>query len=151
MSAAAREPNIGAYRLMVEVPVRFRDTDAMGHVNNAVYLTYLELARERYWREVFGLVDYSKIDLILARVEIDFRSPSRSGETIVVGIRASTIGTRSFEFTCEAWEMQTRRLVLEARTTQVMYDYEAGRTKPMSEEARKTILAFEAPGTVLVR
>lgn len=147
--AGAEEP--GAYRLTVDVPVRFRDTDGMGHVNNAVFFTYLELARERYMRELFSLEDYGKVDYILARAEIDFRSPARSGETIVVGIRASEIGRKSFAFEYEAWERSTRRLVVKGRTVQVMYDYPASATKEIPEEMRRRILGFEAPGTVTLR
>ena len=140
-----------AYRLTVDIPVRFRDTDGMGHVNNAVYLTYLEIARERYWRECFGLADYRKVDLIVARIEIDFRSPATVGETIVVGIRASAIGRKSFDFTYEGWEKTDRRLMVSARSVQVMYDYAGGMSKEVSEEVRKGLLSFEAPGTVALR
>ncbi len=44
----------GPFRHRVEIVVRFADTDAMGHVNNAVYLTYCEMARIRYWTDVTG-------------------------------------------------------------------------------------------------
>ncbi len=69
--------------------VRFRDCDTMGHVNNAVYSTYLEEARI----DVLGGLS----DFILARVEIDFRSELRAGEEIEVGTRAGRLGTKSFE------------------------------------------------------
>src|SRR5438093_11267414 len=140
-----------AYRFTVDIPVRFRDTDGMGHVNNAVYLTYLEIARDRYWRERFGLADYRKIDLIVARVEIDVRSPARVGDTVVVGIRASAVGRKSFEFTYEGWEKSDRRLLISARSVQVMYDYLTGASKEVSEEVRQGLLSFEAPGTVSLR
>ena len=67
--------------------VRFRDCDAMGHVNNAVYSTYLEEARIG----VLGALH----DFILARVEIDFRSELRNGEDVEVRTRCSRIATRS--------------------------------------------------------
>jgi hypothetical protein len=44
----------GPFHHHVEVTVRFADTDAMGHVNNAKYLTYCEIARIRYWTDVTG-------------------------------------------------------------------------------------------------
>src|SRR4029079_17215774 len=69
--------------------VRFRDCDLMGHVNNAVYSTYLEEARI----EVLG----GLADFILARVEIDFRSEIRAGEEVEVRTRCSRVGTKSFE------------------------------------------------------
>src|SRR5262245_20170011 len=141
----------GPYRVTVEIDVRFRDTDGMGHVNNAVYLTYLEVARERYWREVFGLRDYRSVDIIMARVEIDFRAPIVPGDVIVVGLRASALGRRSFEFLYEGWRKGDGTVVFASRSIQVMYDYAAGGTKELSREARERILAFEAPGTVTQR
>ena len=141
----------GSYRVSVEIDVRFRDTDGMGHVNNAVYLTYLEVARERYWREVFGLRDYRKVDIIMARVEIDFRAPIVPGDVIVVGVRASALGRRSFDFLYEGRRKADGTVVFASRSVQVMYDYQAGRTKDLSPEARETILAFEAPGSVTTR
>jgi acyl-CoA thioester hydrolase len=69
--------------------VRFRDRDAMGHVNNAVYSTYLEEAR------IGVLGDLG--DVILARVEIDFRAELRMGEEVEVRTRCPRVGTKSFE------------------------------------------------------
>ena len=69
--------------------VRFRDCDAMGHVNNAVYSTYLEEARIGVLGDLF--------DFILARVEIDFRSELRMGEDVEVRTRCPRIGTKSFD------------------------------------------------------
>ena len=69
--------------------VRFRDCDAMGHVNNAVYSTYLEEAR-------IGVLG-DLVAFILARVEIDFRSELRLGEEVEVGTRCSRIGSKSFD------------------------------------------------------
>src|SRR4029078_1685342 len=58
----------------VEV-VRFRDLDALGHVNHAVYLTYFESARIAYWLHATKRTGLGALDMILARAEIDFRAP----------------------------------------------------------------------------
>ena len=147
----AASATAAGYKLRVEVPVRFRDTDGMGHVNNAVYLTYQEVARERYWRELFGLEDYRQVDLIVARIEIDFRAPATVGDTIVIGIRASAIGERSFDFVYEGWRKGDGAVLCSARSVQVMYDYAAGKTKPVSDAMRSALLAYEQPGSVKVR
>ena len=106
--------------------VRFRDCDAMGHVNNAVYSTYLEEARIRV---LGGLTPF-----ILARVEIDFRSQLRAGEEIEVGTRCSRVGTKSFDL-----EHQIRadgRVVADARSVLVGYDYDTERSVPLSDEIK---------------
>ena len=98
--------------------VRFRDLDGMGHVNNAVFLTYLEQARLAW----FGSDDDLPLrDVILARTEIDFRAPVQWGETVEIGVRPSRLGTKSFEL---EYELRSgERLVAEARSVLVGYDY----------------------------
>ena len=102
--------------------VRFADVDAMGHVNNAVFLTYLEDARNAFLAELGLIRTLEDIRMILARVEIDFRSPLRHGEEIEVYVRPSRFGTKSFDL---EYELRAGgRLVAEARTVLVGYDYE---------------------------
>jgi len=99
--------------------------DAMGHVNNAVYLTYLEMGRIAYYTALFGSEGLSarKFNFILAHVEVDFRSPVYLGESIFVGTRVERVGNRSFHFAYEIREGESGRLVVEAKSVQVMYDY----------------------------
>jgi acyl-CoA thioester hydrolase len=115
--------------------VRFRDVDAMGHVNNAVFLTYLEEARISYLLR-FGA---GVTDMILARVEIDFRAPLRSGEEIEIGVRPAGIGTKSFEL-----EYQVRSgasVAAEAKTVIVSYDYETGRSVELPQSWKEALAA----------
>src|SRR5437763_5599096 len=83
--------------------VRFRDLDGMGHVNNAVYSTYLEQARLAWFsRTPLGEADEMPLrDVILARTEIDFRSPLRLGEVVEVGVRPARVGAKSSELEYE--------------------------------------------------
>lgn len=106
--------------------VRFRDCDAMGHVNNAVFSTYLEEARIGV---LGGLAPF-----ILARVEIDFRAELRQGEEIEVRSRCSRIGTKSFDL--EHVIAAGDRVVAEAKSILVAYDYERSTSVPLSEELR---------------
>ena len=106
--------------------VRFRDCDAMGHVNNAVYSTYLEEAR-------IGVLE-DLIDFILARVEIDFRSELRLGEEVEVRTRCSRVGTKSFDL--EHVIAANDRVVAEAKSVLVSYDYDIGESVPVPDELR---------------
>ncbi len=113
--------------------VRFRDLDALGHVNNAVYLTYLEQARVAF----LSPAGYEPGAMILARCEIDFRSQIQLGETVEVALTPARVGTKSFEL---AYEMKVGdRLVAEAKTVLVAYDYERGETQPVPDEWRKLL------------
>ncbi len=113
--------------------VRFRDLDALGHVNNAVYLTYLEQARIAFLAP--GGAEISS--MILARVEIDFRAPVALGETVEVSFRPSRVGTKSFEL---SYELRVgERLVAEAKTVLVAYDYERAESRPLPDAWRKLL------------
>jgi acyl-CoA thioester hydrolase len=111
--------------------VRFRDCDAMGHVNNAVYSTYLEQARI----SILGGLE----PFILARVEIDFRAEVRAGEDVDVRSRCPRIGTKSFDLDHQVWAGD--RLVAEAKSVLVGYDYESGTSVPLTENQRSRLTA----------
>ena len=113
--------------------VRFRDLDGMGHVNNAVFLTYMESARIAYL-SALGAGDNPLRNLILARAEVDFRSPITFGEDVEVGVRAAKIGNKSFELEYEV--RADGRLAAEGKSVLVGYDYERGASVEIPAEWR---------------
>jgi len=133
---------IPGFTLTREIAPRFRDTDAMGHINNAVYITYLEVARQEYWRAFSGDVDYRRVPFILARVEIDFRSEALVSEVLDIGIRCDWVGNKSFAFGYQIRE-RSGRLVVEATTVQVCYDYVAKRSIPVPDDMRAQLERYE--------
>ena len=113
--------------------VRFRDCDSLGHVNNAVYLTYLEEARVDL-RNEFGF-DWTQ--MILARCEIDFRDQVSVGEVVEVTMWPTRVGIKSFDL---AYELKVGdRLVAEAKTVLVAFDYERGESVPLRDDWRKLL------------
>jgi acyl-CoA thioester hydrolase len=114
---------VDGYPFVYRDTVRFRDLDGMGHVNNAVFLTYMESARIAYL-SALGAGDNPQHSLILARAEVDFRSPIAFGEDVEVGVRPSRIGTKSFELEYEV--RADGRVAAEGKSVLVGYDYEAG-------------------------
>jgi acyl-CoA thioester hydrolase len=131
------------FRLAVPIRPRFRDTDAMGHINNAVYVTYFEIARTEYWRRVTDNPKYQEVPFILAHTSIDFRSPAFVHEMLSVGVRVARIGRSSFECAYRIAEEATDRLVCEGRSVQVIFDYAKGASYPMPEALRAQFRAFE--------
>ena len=109
--------------------VRFRDCDAMGHVNNAVYSTYLEESRIGV---LGGLGAF-----ILARVELDFRAELRAGEEVEVRTRCARIGTKSFDL--EHVISADGRVVAEAKSVLVSYDYERGESVRVPDALRERL------------
>ena len=127
--------------MRVPIEVRFRDLDAMGHVNNAVFSTYLEIARTHLWM-AFGGGDFG---FILARLEIDFRKPVALGEDLEVEIGYGAIGRSSFDLLYRVTKRKTGELAAQGRTVQVAFDYATGKTKPLTDEMKERMRSFEAP------
>ena len=137
--AAAAE----VYPVEALVEVRFRDLDPMGHVNNAVYLTYLEVARAHYWRALGQTESTAIRTYVLAHATIDYRSPVRLGDEILCGVRVESFGRKSFAMRYRLRERRSGRLVATALTVQARYDYEAGTAIAIEEEAKRRIREFE--------
>jgi acyl-CoA thioester hydrolase len=140
----------GAFGHRREIQVRFADTDAMGHVNNAVYLTYCEIARIAYWTDVTGepvrLGTAGAESLILAEARISYRAPAFHGEMVTVETRAVRIGRSSFSLehrltACVAG--QPSRLVATSESILVRYDYTREAPVALSDEFVAAIETFE--------
>ena len=131
------------YKVSFPLQVRFRDTDAMGHVNNAVYLSYLELARMEYWSRVMGSRDYHNVDFILVHASIDYRSPALVHEALEIAVRVSEMRRSSFTMDYRIVEVPSGRLIVEARTVLACYDYKKGKVKRLEEETRRAMAEFE--------
>jgi acyl-CoA thioester hydrolase len=133
------------FRFSVTVGVRWRDLDALSHVNNAVYFTYLEQARVGYLQELGLFPDTPwSIGFILADAHCRFKSPLTLSERVTVRIRVSELGRSSFIFEYRV-EGEDGRLAAEARTTQVCYDYDDRHPVSIPDEWREAIASFE-PG-----
>ncbi|MBI4376607.1 MAG: acyl-CoA thioesterase [Elusimicrobia bacterium] len=131
------------YRTNIEINPRFRDTDAMGHINNAVYLSYLEMARLEYLDKVFGITRFQDIPLILARVEIDYRSPGLLHEKFDLGVRVSSLGGANFTMEYLMDERKSCRCVVEAKTVQVYYDYAEGKVRRLPPDWVRKIKEYD--------
>lgn len=105
--------------------VRFRDCDALGHVNNAVYLTYFEEARTAWFlANVRGPEGKRDFPFILASAEVSYKSPARFGEDLAIAVRVAEVRQRSFAL---GYRIESAgRLVAEGKTVQVAYDYAVG-------------------------
>ena len=134
---------VDGYSLSVPIEVRFRDLDSMGHVNNAVYLTYFENARIAYWRAVPGVRSRRNLDYILARAECDFRSPVTLDDDLFCHIRVAALGRSSFVFEYLLRDRSTGRVAAEGRTVQVMYDYATRKSQPLDPGVKAAIAEFE--------
>ena len=122
-----------AYRHRLSV--RFRDCDAMGHVNHAVYFTYLEQCRLTFWRELTGTPS-PHTRIIIARAECDYRAPAQFGDELEVRVNVGEIGRSSFTLVYEIVQAGSDRLVASGKTVMVSYDYAAGASVPLPAATR---------------
>jgi acyl-CoA thioester hydrolase len=117
----------------VRIPIRWRDVDAYGHVNNAVFLNYLEEARDRLVESLFGAQAW---DFVIARVAIDFRSElQQTDREVLVRCGVTGFGTSSVR-TRELVHAADGRLSAEAESVIVARDPEVGRSRPLTDTER---------------
>jgi acyl-CoA thioester hydrolase len=134
---------MSAFRFHHRLQVRFRDCDLMGHVNTAVYFTYVEQARFAYWHELSGSNASEGIpSIIIARAECDFVRPAMPGEWLELWLGTTRIGRTSFTIECEILGADGR-LVARARTVQVMYDYATAKAFPVPDSFRARMEEYE--------
>ena len=140
----------GPFNHELDIQVRFADTDAMGHVNNAKYLTYCEFARIGYWTDVTGdpmMLGTDRAEsLILAEARITYRAPMFHLDRLTVQSRATRIGRTSFTLehrlvACAPDEAP--RLVAVSESVLVRYDYATESPTPISAKHIAAIEAFE--------
>ncbi len=120
-----------------DVNVRWRDSDALGHVNNAVYLTYLEEARDAFYLRTMGDPIY-----VIVRLEIDFRAEVRYADrTVRVEIAVERLGTTSLT-TSETLRTAAGEIAAEARVVTVRWDPDSRAAVPFSDEQRAGLTEY---------
>lgn len=129
---------IAGYPFVFWDQVRFGDLDTLGHVNNAVYATYLESARLAYYQELTGL-PLEQLNIILAELTITYRAPAFYRDRLAVGVRVASVGTKSFSMEYLIARAGDDAVIAAARSVLVAYDYVAGRTIPVPEVVRRLV------------
>jgi acyl-CoA thioester hydrolase len=132
-----------AFRFRHQLRVRFRDCDLFGHVNNAVYFTYMEEARWAYWRQLTGDFPVGRLPgLILARAECDYIRPAQPGELIDIWLGTTKIGRTSMTLDCEMFD-ERGAAVAHGTVVMVAYDYATATAVPVPDWARTRIEEYE--------
>jgi acyl-CoA thioester hydrolase len=134
----ASETRASAWACRHRLSVRFRDCDAIGHVNHAVYFTYFEQCRLTFWREqTGGPSPHARV--IIARAECDYRSPAHFGDELEIRLRIGEVGRSSFTLRYEIVNAATEALVAVGSTVMVSYDYAEGKSVPLPSAARELL------------
>jgi acyl-CoA thioester hydrolase len=124
----------------VRIAIRWRDMDAFGHVNNAVYLNYLEEVRDEWANAVLGEV-VDTWDFVLAHVGIDYRSElTQADGEVLVSCRLESIG-RSSVRTREEIRKRDGTLAAQAESVIVPRDPQTQRSRPLTQPERAALEA----------
>jgi acyl-CoA thioester hydrolase len=127
------------------VKIRFRDLDAFGHVNNAVYFTFMELARVEYFAQI-GLLkagEFPSPFFIIAEAACQFKAPIDMETALIVQVRVSRLGNSSFDMEYRLVDEMSGAVLATGRTVQVTFDYHANRSVPLPDEWRAAITHLE--------
>jgi acyl-CoA thioester hydrolase len=107
------------------MPIRFRDIDALDHVNHAVILTYAETVRCDWFAEVAGVPSMAALPFILASAHVEYKAPIAKSDPIETAMWASRLGGKSWSFSYNVRHRATKAVFAEVETVQVAYDYKA--------------------------
>ncbi len=133
------------------IQVRFVDIDKLGHVNNAVYLSYFETARVAYFDQVVGeRVDWNKTGMILAKTIIDYKTPVFQHDKLFIYSSVSKLGNKSFEISDVLIKDLNGKeeIAAFATVTIVCFNYETQSTIEIPQEWRERVEAFEKSGLI---
>jgi acyl-CoA thioester hydrolase len=125
------------YPFSCPIQVRWRDLDAFGHVNNATFASYLEMARTEAWNELIGGRDAMEIPFFVKRLEIDYKRPIDLEDEVRVWLRVGE--TRGASFTFEYVVEAGGEVAAEAVTKLACVDKHTGRPVPIEAGVRATL------------
>jgi acyl-CoA thioester hydrolase len=124
--------------------VTWRDLDGLGHVNNAVYFTYFEWGRTKYWFDLHrGGRTAADLGFIVARGECDFRQQLGLTELIDICVRIGEMRNSSLDFLYEIRRAATSEVAAAGKVVVVLYDWEQDSKLRISEEFRSRVEAFQ--------
>ncbi|MDD3604643.1 MAG: thioesterase family protein [Kiritimatiellae bacterium] len=125
----------------VEIQVQAEDIDELGHVNNTVYLRWVQDAAVAHWTRIAPAKDQAHLHWVVMRHEIDYRVPARAGETVIARTWVGSSKGLQFERMTEILRAADRMLLAAARTIWCPIDAETGRPRRVSPEVRSLFSA----------
>lgn len=131
------------FRHFLQLPVRWGDMDAFGHVNNVQYMRYLESGRVAYIEDVLGVSLNSNESIVLADIQCAFLQELHYPATVEVATRASRLGRSSFGLAFAIFRVGESKPVLTGQGVLVWFDFVQRRPIPLPEALRAAMLNYE--------
>ncbi|ASU34102.1 acyl-CoA thioesterase [Mucilaginibacter xinganensis] len=137
---------ISDYKFKTPISIRFSDIDAVGHVNNAIYLTYFEVARLNYWKEVITW-NIREQGVIVGRSEVNYLKPITLDDNIFCYVRTTRIGNSSFDmmYLLVRVTPNGEEICTTGKTVCISYDYSANKSIAIPNREREKMIAYDEP------
>nr|WP_294870330.1 thioesterase family protein [uncultured Pedobacter sp.] len=135
---------IDSFKYKTTIETRFADFDMMGHVNNATYFTFMEIARTKYWMQAVQW-DWKKTGVVIAHASLEYITPIFLEDKISMYVRTSRIGKSSFDLEYLLIKIKNGEEVVcsKGKTVCVVFDYEAKSSVPIPEDEKNKMMIFE--------
>jgi len=141
---AVKMNELDLFKYKTTLELRFADYDMMGHVNNAVYFTYLEIARAKYWKQAIKW-DWQKTGVVIAQASLDYIHPILLEDKVHIYVRTSRIGKTSFdlEYIIVKTTNNTELICSKGKTICVAFDYQTKAATEIPENEKNKMIVFE--------
>lgn len=136
------EENI-QFKYTLPIQLRFNDVDKFGHVNNAVYFSYYDLAKTEYFASVCPSVDWTTEGIVVVNIKADFRSQILGSDHIAVQTAVTEIGNKSFKLVQRVIDIITKEVKCVCESVMVMFDLHRQQSEALRQEWVNAICAFE--------
>jgi acyl-CoA thioester hydrolase len=127
----------------IQINVRFRDIDGMGHVNNAVYFTYFEEGRKAFFQSISTDSDHSVFPFILAQIACDFLSPVKLDNRLSLEIWVKEIGKKSFGLGYSLMDSTDASIIYaKGESVQVCFDYGENKSIAVPDDLKRKLIEY---------
>jgi acyl-CoA thioester hydrolase len=129
------------FKYRIKIPIRFADIDVFGHVNNAIYLTYFEIARSSYWDDIIEW-KWDELGIIIRRSLVDYLKPIHLNDEIYAYVKTSRIGNSSFDLDYILVKIidGKEEICTSGQTMCVTFDYKSKLSVPIPEKQRNKMI-----------
>lgn len=133
-----------SYRFSAPIQIKMCDLDPFAHVNNGVQCNYFDYGRSQYFEKVFGeKIDWTTMDMVLAHVSLDFKSPIKIHDEIICQTTVKSLGNKSFRMFQQLKDQISGQVKTTCESVLVGFDRTSEKSIPIKEEYKSALLKFE--------
>ncbi len=137
-------PHIKSFRHRMPLQMRFNDIDMLGHLNNSVYLTFMDLAKTRYLMEILGgKLEWDKIGVVIVNINCNFFAPTFFEDKIEVETAVVAIGEKSLTIEQTIYSPDTGQVKCECRTIMSGFDVRTNTSAKIPDEWIEALEKYE--------